>query len=294
LTSDAGLSRRELLSTILFIPLIIPILLLNIASAIPSTAFSIFLPLVLSSLKLSSPLHSNLLTAPPFLLASITLYTFTYWSDKSRQRIIPILTGLGLTTVGLVFTLILSSSSSISRTKAVALYFALCVILSGSFIPSPLTVAWLAGNLPDPGKRAIVLGINGWGNLAGVVAALLFSPRWREEAYRVPFAVTLGLVLASFGGYAVLGIILRMINAARARAIAGWSAVTVERERMSGSGLTQNRSRVEGGVPAFAVVGGQWWDTQVRFWAGRRLLRMNREESRVRLGDERLTFEYSL
>ena len=294
LTSDAGLSKRELLSTILFLPLIIPILLLNIASAIPSTAFSIFLPLVLSSLDLSSPLYSNLLTAPPFLLASITLYIFTYWSDKSRKRIIPVLTSLGLIAVGLILTLTLSSASSISPTKAKALYLALCVILSGSFIPSPLTVAWLAGNIPDPGKRAIILGINGWGNLAGVFAALLFSPRWREEAYRVPFAITLGLVLASLAGYAVLGIVIRMINAARARVIAGWSAVAVERERISGSGWAQNRSGMEESMPAFAVVGGPWWDTQMRFWAGRRLLRVDREESLVRLGDERLTFTYGL
>ena len=293
LTADSGLSRPQMLSTILFLPLIIPILILNIATAIPATGFSIFLPLVLSSLNLSSPLHSNILTAPPFLLASVTLYVFTHWSDKARRRIIPILASLGIIILGLSLTLLISSSdsSSYSSLQAVALYLSLCILLSGSYIPSPLTVAWFAGNIPDPGKRAIVLGINGYGNLAGVLSAYVFSSHWHDEGYRPSFMITLAAILASCVGFFALRVVLLMINDARARLLARWPASEVENERISGMGHTSKRTE---GVPAFAIIGGTWWDRQARYWFGRKMLAMSSKESQVRRGDERFTFQYGL
>lgn len=296
-SSDAGLSRHEVLSTILFLPLVFPTLLLNIASAIPSTGFSVFLPLVLSSLSLSSPLHSNILTVPPFLLASATLFVFTYWSDKSRQRIVPILASLGIIILGLVLTLMLSGTP-LSSPEAVALYFSLCILLSGSFIPSPLTVAWFSGNIPDPGKRAIVLGVNGYGNLAGVLAALIFSPRWQTDAYRIPFLVTLGFVVASFIGYVMFWVVIRLTNQARARCIAqglGESDNNNNNNNISthGSGNSRGWSSTDG-LPVFAVVGGTWWDSWARYWIGKKLFGMDDAEVYVRRGDEKLAFRYGL
>jgi hypothetical protein len=46
------------------------------------------------------------------------------------------------------------------------------VLQIGSYTAPPLTVAWLAQNTPSPGKRAIILGFNGWGNLAGVIGSV--------------------------------------------------------------------------------------------------------------------------
>ncbi|OJD23861.1 hypothetical protein ACJ73_04786 [Blastomyces percursus] len=297
-SSDSGLSKSELLSTVLFLPLMLPILLLNIASAIPNTGFSVFLPLVLSSLQLSSPTLSNLLTAPPFLLASIFLYIFSYWSDKSRKRIIPILASLMVIALGLLLTVFLSSSSSstpLSPARATAIYFSLCVLLSGSYIPSPLTVTWLASNIPNPGKRTMVLGINGYGNLAGVFASLIFSPRFQQEAYRIPFLITLGFVLLSFVGFVALWLVLCVINDTRSRfstATLPATAVDLETDyasyghRLGASGF--------GKVRPLAAVGGTWWDSHVRYWIGVKLLGMGEEDARLRRGDEMFTFQYGL
>ncbi|KLJ11372.1 hypothetical protein EMPG_09676 [Blastomyces silverae] len=297
-SSDAGLSKSELLSTVLFLPLMLPILLLNIASAIPNTGFSVFLPLVLSSLQLSSPTLSNLLTAPPFLLASIFLYIFSHWSDKSRKRIIPILASLMVIALGLLLTVFLSSSSSstpLSPARAAAIYFSLCVLLSGSYIPSPLTVTWLASNIPNPGKRTMILGINGYGNLAGVFASFIFSPRFQQESYRIPFLITLGFVLLSFVGFVALWVVLRMINDTRSRCSAATlpaTALDLETDyASSGRGLGVGGF---GKVPPLAVIGGTWWDSRVRYWIGVKLLGMGGEDARVRRGDEMLTFQYGL
>ncbi|EQL37281.1 hypothetical protein BDFG_01255 [Blastomyces dermatitidis ATCC 26199] len=297
-SSDSGLSKSELLSTVLFLPLMLPILLLNIASAIPNTGFSVFLPLVLSSLQLSSPILSNLLTAPPFLLASIFLYIFSHWSDKSRKRIIPILASLMVIALGLLLTVFLSSSSSstpLSPARATAIYFSLCVLLSGSYIPSPLTVTWLASNIPNPGKRTMVLGINGYGNLAGVFASLIFSPRFQQDAYRIPLLITLGFVLLSFVGFVALWVVVRVINDTRSRFSAATlraTAVDLETDHSSSGHLSGVGGF--GKVPPLAVVGGTWWDSRVRYWIGVKLLGMGGEDARVRRGDEMLTFQYGL
>ncbi|KAJ9295876.1 hypothetical protein DTO217A2_8938 [Paecilomyces variotii] len=287
-TSDSGLSKTDILSSILLLPLIGPILILNIASAIPGTSFSIFLPLVVESLNLSSPLYSNLLTVPPFLIAAVTLYLFSKGSDRSQQRILPILCGLGLIALGLIMTLAMSFTSSSSvPNKALAQYLSLCLLLSGSFVPSPLTVAWLSGNIPQPGKRAIILGVNGWGNLAGVLAAFLFAPRWRGNEYRVPLFVTLGFVVFSFLGFLGLEFMLIQLNAARVKASKSEDLRSDQDHHGADESLMEN-------IPSAAVIGGSWWDTTIRHLVGERLLRMSREEAFLRRGDEAITFTYGL
>ncbi|GAD95000.1 conserved hypothetical protein [Paecilomyces variotii No. 5] len=287
-TSDSGLSKTDILSSILFLPLIGPILIMNIASSIPGTAFSIFLPLVMESLNLSSPLYSNLLTVPPFLIAAVTLYLFSRGSDRSHQRILPILCGLGLITLGLIMTLVMSYTPEWSVPhKALAQYLSLCLLLSGSFVPSPLTVAWLSDNIPQPGKRAIILGVNGWGNLAGVLAALLFAPRWRSNEYRVPLFVTLGFVVFSFLGFVGLEFMLTRLNAARVK------ASKTEDLRCDRDDVEADESLMQN-IPSAAVIGGSWWDVTIRHWVGERFLRLSRDEAFLRRGDEKVTFTYGL
>lgn len=288
LTSDAGLTKPEVLSAVLFLPMSLPILVLNIASAIPSTAFSIFLPIVLSSMNIMSPVQSNLLTAPPFLLASATLFGFTYWSDTRRQRIIPIIYSLVVIIAGLLLALIFSTTTFMSLDKGVMLYLSLCILLSGSFVPSPLTVTWLTGNTPDPGKRAIVLGINGYGNFAGVLSALIFDPKWRDQGYRVSFLITLLCVTSSFLGFASLRTCLLKINIARAKLAAAWS---VDDEELGADAPQAHRLDR---APPFAIIGGTWWDQQARYWIGVRILGMTRGEAFERRGDEKVTYEYDL
>ncbi|KAI5856869.1 major facilitator superfamily domain-containing protein [Tricharina praecox] len=178
------------------------LLCLNILSALPATAFSIFLPLILQGLG-HTPLASNALSIPPFLLGATTLWIVTYFSDLTHQRIPFILFGLSLNLLGLLLALLLPPAYLTAR------YLALCILLAGSFIASPLTVAWISGNIRAPGKRAIALGINGWGNLAGVVAGQLFAPQYAPQ-YTRPLAVTAACVTVSILGYmAFWGMLVR-------------------------------------------------------------------------------------
>lgn len=274
ITDDRGLSRTDIASAVLDWKLWF-LLFFNILSSMPVTAFSVFLPIVLSRLT-TSPEQANLLTAPPFLVGAVVLYSFTKWSDKKRERMIPLLWGLGLLLLGLTGVVVLPSDWQTTR------YISLCVLMSGTFVPSPLIVAWMAGNTPEPGKRSVMLGINGWGNLAGVFSAMLFQPSF-APTYRIPFIVTFVLVLVSFTGFAVFRVLIVYQNEARRKVLSTWTDADVDAERNYGNGPVSQRNhsvilglikKIGGGRVTVWVAG---WLTSDR-----------------RKGDERLTFVYGL
>lgn len=273
ITRDAGLSTHDIVSAF-FNYKIWHLLLCNVLSAIPATAFGVLLPILVKELSPSlnlSPAASNLLSAPPFAFGAIVLFIFVAWSDRAQRRLMPILWGLLLLLIGLTLTVLAPLGNYWLR------YFALCVLLSGSFIASPLTVAWLANNTPEAGKRAILLGINGWGNLAGVFVSVLFRPEDKAAGYVRSFSILLVCVLASLAGFAVFRFLVVRENKWRHDVLRSWSEEEKEREDLMGD------------VPAPD-------DFRMRIARSTGLLRLARraglEESRQ--GDERLTFRYGL
>ncbi|KAF2703328.1 MFS general substrate transporter [Pleomassaria siparia CBS 279.74] len=276
---DRGLTPHDIISAFLS-PKIWHILACNILSAIPVYAFSVFLPLVLAPLtKLPNPALVNLLTAPPYICGAITLYFFASYSDHRQIRILPVLAGLALLLVGLALVVSLPISWAVPR------YLALCVLLSGTFIASPLTVAWISGNTPSPGKRALLLGINGWGNLAGLFSAVLFQPKYAKDGYIIPFWWTLVCVATAAAGYLLFWRKLKSENARRKALIAEWDDEDVERERIEGRGPIKDERLVIGWM-----IGWLKKLKPTRTW-GEWL-----EESgqRGREGDEKVTFVYGL
>lgn len=235
---DRGVTPADIFSAV-FNTKIWHLLACNILSAIPVYAFSVFLPLVLAPLtNNSNPALINLLTAPPHLCGVIVLFCFAWYSDLHRIRLIPVLYGLAIMVAGLTIVVALPVSWAIPR------YLALNLLLSGTYVASPLTVAWISGNTPSPGKRAVLLGINGWGNLAGVIAAMLYRPKYAESGYIVPFWWTLVSVALSAFGYLVFLRRLRSENATRKRILAEWSEDAVEIERLEGKGPRPHEHRM--------------------------------------------------
>ncbi|CAD0090761.1 unnamed protein product [Aureobasidium vineae] len=229
-TADSGVSREDIFSAVADWK-VWYLLFCNILSAIPATAFAVFLPLVIKGIAGRDdlgPAAINLLVVPPFLAGAIILWIFTWWSDRHKTRLIPILYGLAILLAGLAATVALPTRAYKLR------YLALTVLLSGSFVASPLTVTWLSNNIPQPGKRAIVLGINGWGNFAGVISSMLFAPRFAEDGYIVPFYATLACVLTAFVGYLAFRALVVAENHGRNRIVADWDDEEVRREAMFG------------------------------------------------------------
>ena len=139
MTSDRGLSRSDVIEAISDWK-IWYLLVVNICSSVPAVAFTVFLPMVVKGLGFNS-VRANLLTAPPFLTGLAVLWIFMWWSDRRQERIALIIYGLLINLVGLTAVVMLPTRAYVLR------YLALCVLLGGSFVASPLTVAWLSGNI---------------------------------------------------------------------------------------------------------------------------------------------------
>jgi hypothetical protein len=279
LVDDRGLSPNDILSAI-FNTKIWHILACNILSAVPVYAFSVFMPLVLAPLrKGANPALVNLLTAPPHLCGAVVLYFFARYSDKHRIRLKPILSGLIIMAVGLILFVLLPMSWNVTR------YLALNVLLSGTYVASPLTVAWISGNTPSPGKRALLLGINGWGNLAGIISAILFRPKYADAGYIVPFWWTLLCVALAAVGYVLFLRRLKIENETRHMIMRKWSEDDVELERSEGRGPLPRQS--------------QWLATVIRLTKPNSRLAwfthwLEKAAQSGREGDEKVTFVYGL
>ncbi len=89
--------------------------------------------------------------------------------------------------------------------------------------------AWLANNTPAPGKRALILGLNGWGNLAGVIGAQIFVPK-EAPRYHTPFLICLGINIFSIVGYSLVRVLFMWVNAKRRAAVAKMSPEEIQAE----------------------------------------------------------------
>lgn len=163
------------------------------------------------------------MTVPPFVCGAIGLYVFALSSDHRQERGFHIIGGILISILGLILTVSLRST--------VGKYVALCVLVFGTYIPAPLTVAWLSGNTPEPGKRALILGVNGFGNLGGVVAAQLYRPKFAPE-YRVPFYATLGFVGFALICYLAYRLTLASVNKQRRAKLSTMTRAEIENERV--------------------------------------------------------------
>jgi len=197
------------------------ILLFNICASVPSQAFSVFLPLVIQGLGYSS-VEANLMSVPPYICGAVGLYLFALSSDHRKERGYHIIGGIVIALLGLIVT--------VATHTMHAKYAGLCVLLFGSYVSAPLTVAWLSGNTPEPGKRSLVLGVNGLGNLAGVIGSQLYRKRYAPR-YLVPFYATLGFVAAALAGYVGYRFALGKVNRWKRKRLEGMSAEEVEEER---------------------------------------------------------------
>lgn len=278
LVDDRGLTPHDVVSAICNTK-IWHILACNILASIPVYAFSVFLPLVLAPLTKANPALVNLLTAPPHICGAIVLFTVARYSDKHQIRLVPVLFGLATMVTGLIFAVGLPMSWAIPR------YLALNVLLSGTYVASPLTVAWISGNTPSPGKRALLLGINGWGNLAGIFSALLFRPKYAATGYIVPFWWTLASVAVAALGYVFLLRRLKVENETRQRLLSDWIEEDIENERAHGNGPhPPTRPWLQGLIDMLRSTASLAWLAE---W-------LDQAKEAGRKGDEKITFIYGL
>ncbi|KAF9884622.1 hypothetical protein FE257_001444 [Aspergillus nanangensis] len=199
------------------------IVVCNIMSVLPVTAFTTFLPMIVEGMGYEG-VKATLMAVPPFIVGTVGLIIIVRSSDILRERSLHTVFGMAL---GLIGCVVMATSSNPQLRYGFA-----HVCLAGVFAGGPLVAVWLAGNTPGRGARAVILGINGWSNLAGVIAGQLFKSS-HAPSYRFPLIMTMILIAIGMVGFCAIRVTYMFENRRRRRIVASWEATDYTEEQVS-------------------------------------------------------------
>lgn len=142
-------------------------------------------------------------------------------SDRLHERALIVVGSMIISIIG--FIVLISSNNARLR------YGFVHICMMGAGAGGPLVASWLTDNVPDRGTRSIVIGLNGYSNIAGVIAGQLYKSKY-APSYNFPLKIT--MILISFGaaGYTTMRCIYMFVNKKRAKTTATWTLEQVEEE----------------------------------------------------------------
>lgn len=150
-------------------------------------------------------IETLLLTAPPFLFTALFCLFNTWYSDRTSKRSPHMIYPSVVAIAGIVITM--------ATTNTGARYFALFLMLPGTYGCFQISNAWMANIAARPQKkRAIGLAMNNSiGNLALVWTPYLY-PASDGPRYMTAWSVNLALTIVTIVSSAVLSFFLRRDN----------------------------------------------------------------------------------
>ncbi|KAL4941789.1 hypothetical protein BDV06DRAFT_235820 [Aspergillus oleicola] len=200
------------------------IVVFNILSVLPVTEFTTFLPLIVEGMGYEG-VKATLMAVPPFVVGTVGLIIIVYSSDKLKERSLHTVFGMAL---GLIGCLVMATSHAENLRYGFA-----HVCLAGVFGGGPLVAVWLASNTPFKASRSVILGINGWSNLAGVIAGQLFKEEY-APSYQYPLVVTMVLIAVGMVGFCAMRGDYMWESRRRRSVILGWDEGEYRVEQESG------------------------------------------------------------
>jgi hypothetical protein len=158
-------------------------------------------------------IDATLMSVPPFVVGTVGLVIIVYSSDKFHERSLHTVFGMLLGLIGCVVMM--------TSTNPKVRYGFAHVCLAGVFASGPLVAVWLAGNTPWKSSRSFVLGLNGWSNIAGVIAGQVFKSKY-GPSYKYSLSVTMGLIAVGMAGFIFVRAMYMLENKKRRKIIATW------------------------------------------------------------------------
>ncbi|KAJ7160895.1 MFS general substrate transporter [Mycena filopes] len=132
----------------------------------PLYGITLFLPTIISTFGHDVP-TPQLLTVPCYVFATILLFTFAYWSDRTQRRSPFIFGGLLMLLVGFAI--------NISNAPSGVKYFGTYLVVGASYASFPGVVAWLGNNLSGQYKRGVGMALHiGIGNFRRAIASNIY------------------------------------------------------------------------------------------------------------------------
>ncbi|KZT63416.1 MFS general substrate transporter [Daedalea quercina L-15889] len=156
----------------------------------PLLGISLFLPSIINGFGYGTAV-SQLLTVPPYIVATIVLVIVAIWSDRSKLRSPFLFAGLVMCLIGFAI--------NISDVRIGAKYFGTFLCVTGSYATMPGVISWLGNNLAGQYKRGVGMAVQiGIGNLASLIVSNIYlqkdAPRYvMGHALEIMF-ICIGLV----------------------------------------------------------------------------------------------------
>ncbi|KAI0356821.1 MFS general substrate transporter [Trametes cingulata] len=162
--------------------------IVEMSIVIPVYGISLFLPSIINGFGFG-PAISQLLSVPPYVLATLTVVLWATLSDKLRRRSPFIVLGLLLCLVG--FTI------NISDVGLGIKYFGTFLIVTGGYAGFPGVPSWLGNNLVGHYKRGAGMAIQAAsGQIGGIIASNIYRT---QDAPRYVLGHTVELAVVATG-----------------------------------------------------------------------------------------------
>ena len=124
----------------------------------------------------------------------------------------------------------------VANRGAAVSYTGCCLAALGQYVQGTLSIAWLAGNVPRYGKRAVASGLQiSVGNSAGILVPFLY-PNKDAPTYYTGYAVAITAALVSVSVSAFLSRYYRSVNRARALGKEDWKLEGKTEAEIAGMG----------------------------------------------------------
>ncbi|KAI0767797.1 MFS general substrate transporter [Fomes fomentarius] len=152
---------------------------------------SLFLPSIINGFGFNTTI-SQLLTIPPYVIATIMVVVCSIWSDRIQMRSPFVMMSLSLSAVGY--------GINISNAGSGAKYFGTFLVVIGAYSGFPATSSWVPNNTSGHYKRAVAISIDViFGNIGGIVSSNVFraqdAPHYKLGHGLELLFIALGLVL---------------------------------------------------------------------------------------------------
>ncbi|OAX33183.1 MFS general substrate transporter [Rhizopogon vinicolor AM-OR11-026] len=148
-----------------------------------------FLPTIIATMGYTDAM-AQLLTVPPYTVATVVLVSMAYTSDRIQSRGLFVFTACLLSGIGYVLLLFFTHNQRIR-------YFAIFCATTGAFSGIGLSMAWFTHNLGSESKRATGVSLCGAIGQGGSILGSHLYPLTEQPEYRRGLTVSGSLLLVS-------------------------------------------------------------------------------------------------
>jgi hypothetical protein len=173
--------------------------------SLPLYTLSLFLPTIIKSLGYSAA-NAQLLTVPPYAVATILTVIIAVLSEKTKLRSPSIAASSSLAIVG--YIILLTAPTHKPGVSYVGTIFA----AAGIYPSCAIVLSWAAANVSGQTKRATATAMTiTIGNLGAVLGTQLYRPKTSPRWY-LGHGFALGYLVANLGVVAALWVTLEREN----------------------------------------------------------------------------------